>query len=106
MLMFGGSHTGADVLGDTWLFWGNPGTWQLCTDTNGCPSIDEPDARCCVGMLYDSQRDRIVIFGGQTTPGPDAYRDMWSWIFGDEDDPLTEGWHCISPMTTCDSPTP
>jgi hypothetical protein len=103
VLMFGGSHDGTDVLGDTWLFFGSPGTWQRCVQGNGCPGGDRVEDRCCVGMLYDSARDRIVIFGGQSIPAPDAYRDLWVWTYGSGP---AGGWVCISPVSTCNVETP
>jgi hypothetical protein len=98
MVMFGESHDGSTLLGDTWLYIGNPGIWQRCDATHGCPGGDLVEARCCVGMLYDSVRDRVVLFGGQTSGGPPrpAYGDMWTWSF-------SAGWTCISPTLSCNS---
>jgi hypothetical protein len=58
VLLFGGSAMQADdeCLGDTWLWDGEH--W-----TNPAPSVSPP-ARARHALAYDSQRQRIVLFGG------------------------------------------
>ncbi|MFX1606143.1 MAG: kelch repeat-containing protein, partial [Promethearchaeota archaeon] len=63
IILFGGFKGGSDVLasnyfGDTWAYDYNTDTWENLT-TTGSPSV-----RGAASMAYDSESDRIVLFGG------------------------------------------
>ena len=64
--MFGGG--GADFFGDSWTW--NGATWTRVA-TNG------PSPRRLPVMVYDSRRQRVVLFGGQV--GTTLLRDTWEW---------------------------
>ncbi len=106
ILMFGGVPGGmpTTLLNDTWLYSGIPGDWSVCDASNGCPSnpISPTTGRCCTGLTFDSKRDQIVLFGGQLLPQPHAFFDVWVWV----PTPGTgQGWTCVTPSATCNSPT-
>lgn len=72
-VLFGGlegfARTG-DSLGDTWAWDGK--TWeQLATDG--------PPARDHHAMVYDRDRDRLVLFGGWDAQAGSALNDTWAW---------------------------
>jgi hypothetical protein len=78
-LLFGGRQRldgvlGTTVYGDTWSFTRTPGvvdpTW---TSLGG-----GPPARYDHAMVYDSLRDRTVLFGGRNAAGA-ALGDTWTW---------------------------
>jgi hypothetical protein len=107
--MFGGIPIGGSgnpaLLSDTWLYTGNPGAWVLCGTSNGCPSNPlAVQARCCVGLTYDSKRNVIVLFGGGNLPKPKAFYDVWVWTPNPAPPPpLIQGWQCVTPTGTCNS---
>lgn len=74
MLLFGGTQNiGAPTsvaLGDTWL-------WDGIIWTQAQPTASPPGRAFAAGS-YDSSRLRIVMFGGEATPGV-ALGDTWEW---------------------------
>jgi hypothetical protein len=75
-MLFGGYNGIATPLGDVWAF--NGTSWQQLGGT-------VPAARWGHGMVYDTRRERLVLFGGfQPSPGnpiPDAIglNDTWEY---------------------------
>jgi N-acetylneuraminic acid mutarotase/fibronectin type 3 domain-containing protein len=83
VILFGGTDAGG-VLGDTWAYDPNANTW-----TNLNPST-RPSARYRHAMAYDSQSDRIIVFGG-TDVSP--FDDTWSYDFE------SNAWTPLDPAT-------
>jgi hypothetical protein len=67
VVLFGGSRDGDDkaVLNDTWLWDGS--TWRAVEST------PRPPARSKHALAYDSERGRVVLYGG------DGHKDTWEW---------------------------
>src|SRR5437016_4651897 len=57
VILFGG-QSGISFVNDTWAYDLNTDTW-----TNMIPSA-APSARVYTGVTYDSQSDRVILFGG------------------------------------------
>lgn len=70
VILFGGSAPGAAARGDTWAYDFNSNAW-----TNMQPNR-APSGRVYQNMVYDSQSDRIILFGG--TPGE---AETWAYDF-------------------------
>jgi hypothetical protein len=76
LVLFGGGDGAAepnDISGGTWTFDGS--SWRLAAATGA-------GARDSQQMVYDSARQRLVMFGGRvnTPPDPAAYlADTWEW---------------------------
>ncbi|HVZ74593.1 MAG TPA: kelch repeat-containing protein [Polyangia bacterium] len=83
LMLFGG-RSSADNLykQDTWEWSGTDATWLQRTTVD-----TKPDARYLSAMVYDSKRDRLLLYGGT---GAATYDDLWQW------DPTTRTW---SPIT-------
>lgn len=96
IIMFGGFRSGgSELLNDTWSWKGSATGWVRCTTE--CATGDTPALRCCGGLAFDSQSDKVVLFGGgyrQPGGGFAPYGDLWVW-----DLQGTPGWKCVSP--TC-----
>ncbi len=72
-IMFGGRGLDGQPLADTWLLAGGAsGFTPLDTGGHG------PPARSGGAMVYDSARDRFLLFGGV---GRDAFDDAWELTF-------------------------
>lgn len=71
MLVFGG-YDGATLLGDAWALdlSGSP-AWSLVSAGGGGPS-----PRTASGAVYDSPRDRLLVFGGSSAQG--SLNDLWA----------------------------
>ncbi len=77
LVVFGGSDTAFQRLGDTWEW--SAGRWTRI-------DIAGPPARSDFAMTFDSRRGRVVVFGGRTTSG--LARDTWEfdgtrWVLAD-----------------------
>src|SRR2546426_590310 len=71
VILFGG-QSGVSFLNDTWTYDFDTNTW-----TNMVPSA-KPSARVYTEMAYDSQSDRVILFGGEA--GVSAYfRGTWGY---------------------------
>ncbi|MFW9981517.1 MAG: Kelch repeat-containing protein, partial [Candidatus Thorarchaeota archaeon] len=83
-VLFGGMRdiSTNDRLNDTWLYDTNTDTW-----TEVYPTLS-PSERRAHDMVYDSESERIIIFGGE---GGDALNETWSY------DPGTNVWTQMSP---------
>src|SRR2546422_9901499 len=79
MILFGGFNNITGYLRDTWTYDIANTTW-----TNVTPGTMPPGAREGAGMVYDTVRDRVFLFGGD---GPAGY-------YGDtnEYNPTTTSW--------------
>lgn len=80
VVLFGGTGIGSnEPLGDTWTWDGT--TWTQVS--SGIPTGTAPCARTDHAMVYDSARQEVVLFGGQSTNGPPCsqvwFRDTWAW---------------------------
>jgi hypothetical protein len=74
-ILFAGSNENPQVLADLWEWDGASGTW---TDRTPSPlPAAWPVARYDQAMIYDSRRQRTVVFGGYIH-GPLA-NDLWEW---------------------------
>jgi WD40 repeat protein len=80
-----GKHVG---FGDTWVFDAAAGTW-----TDVTPDISPPP-RIQPVMVYDTQSDRIVLFGGHTKVNGDVLGDTWVY------DTNTNSWRESQPQVT------
>jgi Kelch motif len=101
IFLFGGfrGRDSSQLLNDTWFFQGtSPGAWVRCSSSNGCQSVPLPAPRCCVGLAFDTDTDKIVMYGGAFFPAHNAYGDLWVW-----DLTGVPGWKCLSP-STCNQP--
>lgn len=86
LVTFGGrSPSVSGLANDTWVWDGN--------DWSALPTVAAPSPRFRYGMVYDSTRSRIVLFGGRTT----LNNSNETWEF----DGLL--WH---QMTTVNAPPP
>jgi N-acetylneuraminic acid mutarotase len=85
VVMFGGENrtaTGgaAQPTQDLWEWSLATGSWTLR------PSVGAgPDARAGAAMVFDSARNKMVLFGGRAASGYN-YEDLWEW------DPTTGAW--------------
>lgn len=79
---FGGSFkppTTDEVVLDETYRWSTTTGWDDVAVVGG-----RPPARVEAAMAYDSNRSRVLLFGGTTGPGPDdELGDLWQWD-GDE----------------------
>lgn len=88
IILFGGHPGGsADSLFDTWAYDYNTNTWENLTD-----AANHPPARSSHIMAYDSQSDRIVLFGGGILSK--TYDDTWLYNYN------TNTWQKMSPATS------
>ena len=81
-ILFGGSTT-FDYSQQTWAYDFNANTWMPKSPARA------PAPRCCHAMAYDSQSDRVVLFGGDTNGR--KYDDTWAYDFE------TDGWTELAP---------
>jgi hypothetical protein len=72
------------AFGDTWEWDSTNGSWTQHTPTTA------PSARYDSALVWDSQRNRAVLFGGMQKDQAEAngipQQDTWEW------DPATSGW--------------
>ena len=83
LMVFGGRSSVDNLYKqDIWEWSGTDATL-----TNRTTGGIKPDARYQAGLVYDSMRDRLLLFGGT---GTQTYDDLWSWS------PSTREWTQIS----------
>lgn len=70
-LLFGGRDT-STAFNDLWAW--NGSYWRNIT-----PMGQLPPQRSIHGMVYDSNRDRVVIYGGNREPFAVDSHDTWEW---------------------------
>jgi len=83
MILFGGSSV-SGILNDTWAYDLNTNTWSNLNPSN------PPPARHSHCMAYDSESDRVVLFGGYNGR---YLHDTWEY------DPSTNAWIQRSPAS-------
>ena len=104
IILFGGSnsHEPGDIseteqrflnLGDTWAYDPVSNSWQELT-----PSVSPP-ARRGEGLVYDSHRGRVIMFGGIADGGSDLTRFADTWAYDYE----TNTWTNLEPSGTVPS---
>src|SRR5439155_1078131 len=71
VILFGGEAGASAYFSDTWAYDLNTNTWA-----NMNPSV-KPSARASHAMAYDSQSDRVILFGGERGFGAVLFRDTW-----------------------------
>lgn len=74
LVMFGGGVMAFVVDGSTWEFDVPDSTWIDVT-----PASPSPSARQLANTVYDSWRDRTVLFGGTNEFGGVFHGDTWEW---------------------------
>ena len=80
LMMFGGLFHDPNIPNIT----ASPELWEwnhatgLWTNRRPGPAGDEPYRRAGAGMVFDSTRNKLVIFGGRTTAVTN-YADIWDW---------------------------
>jgi hypothetical protein len=84
LILFGGAPA-SGALGDTWAYDYDNDAW-----TEMSPST-APPARVYGGMVYDSQRDRMVLFGGSADQETATLGDVWEY------DLESNSWTDVSP---------
>jgi len=88
MLVFGGWTTGTVFMNDVWqLTLGPTPAWSLVAAA-GTP----PGARYGHSAIYDSERDRMVVFGGAS---PGVLNEAWALSLGG-----TPTWSALAPAGT------
>lgn len=88
VVLFGGNGAVAH-LGDTWIWDGVAAGWSQLACAGACPSPRE-DA----GLVYDSDRHLVVLFGGDTGGGAGAQADTWQL------DVATATWTPVVPVAS------
>ncbi|MCA8966762.1 MAG: hypothetical protein KDC48_17910, partial [Planctomycetes bacterium] len=74
VVLFGGEVGTFSFANDTWVFDG--------TDWHQRFPATSPSPRCCAPMVYDSARNRTVLFGGHiwiSLPTNNPFNDTWEW---------------------------
>ncbi len=73
-VLFGGWGGGLSYFADTW-------TWDGSAWTSVTPAGLSPHARAFMSAAYDSNRDRLVLFGGLFNDSSSStyYGDTWEW---------------------------
>ena len=74
MILFGGTDRNGPVVNQTWTYDFNNNTW---TDMD---PVSKPPARLSHALAYDSQSDRVILFGGSTQGGL-VLNDTWAYDF-------------------------
>jgi hypothetical protein len=72
VLVFGGSD--GSFRQDLWQWDGAAATW-----TDVTPAGAKPSPRQNAGLVWDSARNRAVLFGGGETDGANPKSDTWEW---------------------------
>jgi hypothetical protein len=89
ILFSGGGFAGSAeaVYNDTWMYDLNNNTWTPITMAIAPPPVAD-------GVLaYDSESDRVVMFGGESNPFADTSYDG-TWVL----DPVNETWTNMAPL--------
>jgi hypothetical protein len=83
LMLFGGySSTDGLVKQDTWEWSGTDSSWINRTNANAKPVGRQQGA-----MVYDSERDQLLLWGGS---GTGVTNDLWSWS------PTTRNWTMLT----------
>jgi N-acetylneuraminic acid mutarotase len=87
VILFGGYYySGGDkYLSDTWVYDYNTNTWTMMNPKT------KPDARTGHAMAYDSESDRVILFGGEGSSG--YFSDTWAYDYN------TNTWTNLTPLS-------
>ncbi|MHA2142769.1 MAG: Kelch repeat-containing protein [Candidatus Thorarchaeota archaeon] len=85
IILFGGMTVGETQLNDTWTYDFNNDVWTEIFPANA------PSRRRGHDMIYDTESDRVVLFGGGFDFGGGAINDTWSY------NPGLQTWTQMSP---------
>lgn len=96
VILFGGVNysDSSSLFGDTWAYNYNDNTWTALNPTK------PPSARRSAAMAYDTESDRVILFGGfaRTESGGSQYvRETWVYDYD------SNSWTDMDPQT--DPPT-
>jgi N-acetylneuraminic acid mutarotase len=93
IVQFGGilNTTTLEASNETWIYDYNSNTW-----TNAAPSI-APSHRLASYMTYDSESDRVILFGGVTLSPSSVHDDTWAYDFD------TNTWEEMHPSIAPDA---
>lgn len=92
IIMFGGYHYADDSYGDeTWSFDYNSNTWTQ-KDALGTSPFKYKQS-----MAYDSESDKIIIFGGSSTSVYDISDETWTYDYNSD---IWTFMECIIPTET------
>ena len=98
VVMFGGGVAPYIVDGTTWEFDTQTTAW-----INVTPAGPSPSARQLANIVYDSVRDRTVLFGGANGTGSGFHGDTWEWNGAAWQDvtpggpsPTPRAWHSMT----------
>lgn len=83
IVLFGGSYTGG-YYNETWAYDFNRNNWSRVVTLDSPPGLDSP------GLAFDSESNRIVLFGGFNGPTEGSNE---TWLF----DPVSNAWQRASP---------
>ena len=92
ILLFGGGIASSNSLNDTWVYDLSNSTWTQKSPEN------YPSARYVHAIAPIYGDDKIVLFGGQTSPG--NYGDNETWVYDLSDDNWTKKTPKNSPQGT------
>src|SRR5438552_3695161 len=84
VILFGGDLAGG-LFNDTWAYDFNTNAW-----TDMAPGLSPP-ATLCDAMAYDSESDRVILFGGYVS-GVGVSNDTWAYNFN------TNTWTDMNPL--------
>jgi N-acetylneuraminic acid mutarotase len=76
-IVFGGAVSGTEFTNSTWSYDYTNNSWMNITPTVG------PSPRAGAGIAYDSDVDRVVLFGGSLA-GNDFAGDTWSFDYSND----------------------
>ena len=89
LILFGGCCRGetlATNFNDTWAYNFNTNTWR--------DMVTKPPVRYGHAMAYDSESDRVILFGGAGDAGYEYRNDTWSYDFN------TNTWTDMAPAVS------
>ncbi len=70
IILFGGMFDNS-VFDDTWVWDGH--NWQALNPAHS------PPARCCNAMAFDSNQEKVVLYGGWNNLTGEFFNDTWVW---------------------------
>jgi len=85
MVLFGGWSEDRTDIGETWTYNFNNNSWKMQTPESA------PSARYRPAMAYDSESDRMILFGGMSETT--AVRDTWAYDYN------SNNWTNMNPST-------
>ena len=87
-ILFGGRSGASTLNDDTWFYYYNNNSWSEVIN------VIKPDIRYWHGMVYDSNIQKVIVFGGRNLGAPgQALDDTWTF------DISTNEWTEVLPST-------